>query len=86
MSIPARLPRWGPRLPAVAIDRIRHPHALIVAPAVLNCFQHRADMRFGVLANQSGDSTHRLISLPEKPSKRLCQFLVNLVHLAEARC
>ena len=29
---------------------------------------------------------NRFNGLAEKPLKRLCQFLMNLVHLAEARC
>jgi hypothetical protein len=36
------------------------PNAFVVAPAMLDGIEHRADVFFGVKRNQTGNSTHNL--------------------------
>jgi hypothetical protein len=47
------------RAPARIVNNARSPHAVIVAPAMLNALKHRADARIGVRAYQSGNAAHR---------------------------
>jgi hypothetical protein len=46
------------RAAGVALGRRRRPHALVVAPAMPDCLEHRAHAPHGLSPDDSGDSTH----------------------------
>jgi hypothetical protein len=46
------------RAPPLFINRLGTPHTLVVAPAMLDSLEHRADARFGSYGNQTGNAAH----------------------------